>query len=240
MPEVRLGLRQVQRRVGDVDGGVVGGDLALVLAGIVEHRAPRVGRVADHVDVVHQQVGAPAVRDAVHLAVDRVPRLVLEERRDRRVVGHQGGVHRGDVAGVDQPQRRVTGRRHPVVLTAAHQLHHLVGGVADLDVDLAAGLLLERRHPVDGLVVGAVLGVAGPRDEVQLDPRRRRPSSSGSSFGGVCAVAAGSVRARTGGDTAGPAAQAASARPIRTAVDFMATPRVQLKVDERRFRARPT
>ena len=134
----------------------------------VEDRAPRVGRALDDVGVVHQQVGAPAVRDAVHLAVDGVPRPVLEERRDGGVVGHQVGVHRGDVAGVDQPQRRVTGRRHPVVLAGAHQLDHLVGGVADLDVDLAAGLLLERRHPVDGRVVGAVLRVARPRDEVEL------------------------------------------------------------------------
>jgi hypothetical protein len=40
--------------------------------------------------------------------------------------------------------------------------------VADLDVDLAAGLLLERRDPVDLGVVGAVLDVAGPGDQVDL------------------------------------------------------------------------
>ena len=84
------------------------------------------------------------------------------------VVGHQVGVDRRDVAGVDQPQRRVTGGGHHVVLAGVHQADHLVGGVGDLDVDLAAGRLLERVHPVDRRVGGAVLGVAGPGDDVDL------------------------------------------------------------------------
>ena len=104
--------------------------------------------------------------------------LSLRKSEIGRVVGHQIGVDRGDVTGVDQPQRRVAGCRDPVVLAGAHQLDHFVGRVAELDVDLAAGLLLERRDPVDGLVVGAVLGIARPRDDVELALRRCRPRSA--------------------------------------------------------------
>ncbi len=122
------------------------------------------------------------MRDAVHLAVDRVPRLVLQRGIDVRIALDQVGVDRRDVAGVDQPQRGVAGGRHPVVLAGPHQLHHLVGGVADLDVDLAAGLLLERRHPVDGRIGGAVLGVAGPGEDV-TSPSPSPSLASGRRFG---------------------------------------------------------
>ena len=106
--------------------------------------------------------------NAVALAVDRVVRLVLERREHVRVVGDQVGVDRIDVAPGDQAQRRVARRGHAVVVAGAHQRDHLVGGVADLHVDLAAGLLLEVRHPVDGRVGRPVLDVAGPGDEVDL------------------------------------------------------------------------
>ena len=134
---------------------------------------------------------------------DRVPRPVLQERRDVRVVGHQVGVHRRHVAAVDQPQGGVAGGRHPVVLAGLHQRDHLVRGVADLHVDLAAGLLLERRDPVDGLVVGAVLGVPGPGDDVELRPRRRRRGCCAAMLGGAAAPA-------------GPGRRATSSRSRRT------------------------
>ena len=169
MPRSGLVFDQVQRRVGDVDRRVVRGDLALVLGCARSNTAPHESGASVTTSVLYISRLAPQPCGMPYIwPFDRVPRLVLEERRDGRVVRHQVGVHRGDVAGVDQPQRGVAGRGHAVVLTGAHQLHHLVGGVADLDVDLAAGLLLERRHPVDRRVVGAVLGVAGPRDQVQL------------------------------------------------------------------------
>ena len=57
-----------------------------------------------------------------------------------------------------------------------HQLDHLVRAVGVGHVDLAAGVVLERRDPVVLLVAlgRAVLGVAVPRDQVRADPRRRR------------------------------------------------------------------
>ena len=58
------------------------------------------------------------------------------------------GVDRRDEAGVDQPHARVARRRDSVVLTGAHQLEHLVGRCRDLRLDDAAGLVLERMHPV--------------------------------------------------------------------------------------------
>ena len=161
-------LAQVQRRVGDVDRVVVRGDLAAVLARLVEDDVPRLGRRLDLVRVVHQQVRAAAVRHAVHLAVDAVELLVLEGVEDVLVVRDQVGVDRVHVAALDQARGGVAGGGDAVVLAGPHQLHHLVRGVADLDVDLAAGLLLEVRHPVDLRVGRAVLDVAGPGDEVHL------------------------------------------------------------------------
>ena len=166
--QVGLGRHQVDGGVGDVDRRVVGRHLARVVRRVVEDGRPRVGRRRHDLGVVHQQVGATAVRDAVGDPVDAVPRLHLQRVEDVGVVGHQVGVDRLDVAGRDQPQRRVAGGRNDVVLAGLHQVDHVVGGRCRLDVDLAAGLLLERRHPVDGRVGAAVLGVAGPGDDVQL------------------------------------------------------------------------
>jgi hypothetical protein len=152
--------------VGDVDRRVVRRHLAGVLRGVVEHRGPRRGRGSDVLLAVHQQVGAPAVRDAVHLPLHRVELLLLEERRDVAVVGHQVGVDRSHVTGRDQPQRGVAGRGHHVVLATLHQVDRLVGGVEVLYRRLAPGGLLEGRHPVDALVGRPVLGVAGPGQDV--------------------------------------------------------------------------
>ena len=112
--------------------------------------------------VVEQQVRAAAVRDAVVRARHAVPGLVLELREDVGVVRHERGVHRLDAVAVDEPQRGVAGGGHDVVLAGGEQLHGLGGRGEGLDGDLAAGLLLEGRHPVDGRVRRAVLGVAGP------------------------------------------------------------------------------
>ena len=177
---------QVQRRVGDVDRVVVGRDLALVLRELLGRTPSSTSSGAGLTfGAPHQQVRAAAVRDAVHLAVDRVPRLVLQAGEDVGVVRDQVGVDRRDVAAGDQAQRRVARGRHAVVLAGAHQRDHLVGGVADLDVDLAAGLLLERRDPVDLRVGRAVLGVAGPGDDVQLALARRRRLLRPASLGGL-------------------------------------------------------
>ena len=167
-PEVGLRRLQVERGVGDVDRVVVGRDLALVTRARVEHRAPGVRRRLDLVGAPHQHVGAAAVRDTVGPAVDRVPGLALQALEHVGVVLHQVGVDGSDVAGGDQAQCRVAGRRDAVVLAGAHQRHHLVGRVRDLDVDPAARLLLEVRHPVDPRVGRAVLHVARPGDQVDL------------------------------------------------------------------------
>jgi hypothetical protein len=108
------------------------------------------------------------VRDPVVLAVERVVGLVLERVEHVLVVRDQVGVHRHHIAALEQPSARVARCRDRVVLSGPHQLDHLVRGVSDLDVDLTAGLLLERRHPVDLRVGGAVLDVSGPGDEVDL------------------------------------------------------------------------
>ena len=100
--EVGLSRLQVDGRVGDVDRAVVGVDLAGV-ARAVEDDAPAVGRRRDDVLVVHEDVRAPLVGDAVVHAVDRVVRRRLERRRDLLEVGDElldvDGLH---VAGGDQ------------------------------------------------------------------------------------------------------------------------------------------
>ena len=99
--------------------------------------------------------------DAIGDAVDRVVRLVLEALEDVLVVRDQVEVDRCDGLRRDQPQRRVAGGGDAVVVARLHQRHHLVGAGADLRVDLATRLLLERRHPV-------LLDVARPVDEIDL------------------------------------------------------------------------
>ena len=180
-----------------------------------EHRAPGRGRRVDDLAVPHQQVGAPAVRDAVGLALavdlDGVPVPVLQVGEDARVVRHQCGVHRRHVAGVDQPEGRVTRGGHHVVLPGVHQRDHLVGGVGDLDVDLAAGGLLERVHPVHRGVVGAVLGVARPGDDVDQPLGRPERAGHGDARRGLTGRALPGAR-RRGGRAAGGEDQGADAR----------------------------
>ena len=108
------------------------------------------------------------MRDAVRLAVDGVVRLQLEVLEHVGVVRDQVDVDRCDLAAGDEAERRVAGRRHAVVLAGLHELHHLVGRVAELDVDRATGGLLELGHPVDGGIGRPVLDVTGPGDQVDL------------------------------------------------------------------------
>ena len=68
----------------------------------------------------------------------------------------------------DQAQRRVARGGDEVEAALVHQRDHLVGGGGRLDVDLAAGLLLEVGDPVIGLVGLAALDVAGPGDDIDL------------------------------------------------------------------------
>jgi hypothetical protein len=144
----------------------MGESYAVVLRRLVEDRTPAGRCRLDQVGAVHQQVRAPAVGHAVHLAVDAVPGAVLEERLDLAVVLDQRRVDRRHVTRGDQPQGRVPGRRDHVVVPGLQQADGLVGGPEVLHVRLAGGLLLEGRDPVDLRVVGAVLGVARPRQDV--------------------------------------------------------------------------
>ena len=117
-PERRLRLRQVERRVGDLDRVVRDGDLALVLRAV--DRRPARRRRLHLRRVVEQRVRAPLERDAVVLAVDRVVRRRLEGLdevlpvRDsaRRPPGRR---RRRSAAGSRRPRPRPcrTGRRRP-------------------------------------------------------------------------------------------------------------------------------
>ena len=144
-------LREVQRRVRDLDRVVRHGDLALELRA-VEHRDAGRGRL--HLRrVVEQRVRAPLQRDPVVLALHRVVRRALEALEELLEARHLRRVHRRDVAAVDQPEARVARGRDHVVLAAAagaHQRDHLVRRAGVLRIDLAAGRLLERLHPRRG------------------------------------------------------------------------------------------
>ena len=107
--EVGLRRHQVHRGVRDVDRRVVRGHRARVRAGVVEDGAPRVESAGEQVGVVHQQVGAVAVRDAVRDTVDAVPRLHLQEVEDAVVVLEQVGVDRRR----RRRRRRAAATRHP-------------------------------------------------------------------------------------------------------------------------------
>ena len=127
IPSARLRLREVERRVGDLDRVVRDRDLALVLRRV--DRAPARRLLRERLRVVHQHVRAELDRDPVVL-----PSTVLCARRLERLeevlVGRdQVDVHLGDRAGIDQAQARVARGRDDVVLAAAaggHQVEHVV------------------------------------------------------------------------------------------------------------------
>ncbi|MCY1178062.1 hypothetical protein D9M73_183970 [compost metagenome] len=102
------------------------------------------------------------------LAVDGVPRRVLQARVHGLPVGDEGNVHRLHALAVDQAQGSVARGGDQVVAALGHQADHLVGGGGGLHVDLAAGVLFELGDPVVVLVRLAALDVAGPGNDVEL------------------------------------------------------------------------
>ncbi len=126
-PEVRVVRHQVHRRVGDVDRGVVRGDLARVRVRRavqlrLERDVPAGGRRRHDVGVVHQEVRTVHVRHAVHVCRRRRSASCSSadsrlQRRDHvgEVPGRAPASTAADVAAGDQPVRRVARRRHAVV-----------------------------------------------------------------------------------------------------------------------------
>jgi len=70
------------------------------------------------------------------LAVDGVPRRVLEPRVDILPVRNEIGVDLLDGLAGDQAEARVARGGDQIEAAAVHQCHHLVGGAGNLDVDL--------------------------------------------------------------------------------------------------------
>ena len=173
--DAELGLvrHQVLGGVGDVDRPVIGLHPALVRLAVgqrllLEHHRPGRRRLLEHLGRVHQHVRAPLVGRAVVHAVDGEPGRVLQPVVDLRPGRDEVGVDRLHPLAGHEPERGVAGGGDEVEAALVHQRHHLVGGVGGLDVDLAAGRLLELGHPVEGRVGLAALDVARPGDDVEL------------------------------------------------------------------------
>ena len=105
-PERRLRLRQVERRVGDLDRVVRDRDLALVLR-VVDRGPAR--RLLLALRVVEQHVRPELQRDAVVLPVDRVVRRRLERLEEVLVRRDQGRCS----SRPPRPSRSAAGSRHP-------------------------------------------------------------------------------------------------------------------------------
>ena len=164
---------QIEGGIGDVDGAVeclhpplVG--LAVRQGLLLEHHAPGVGRLGEHLGVVHQDVAAPLVGHAIVLAVHRVPGGILQAGVYLAVARDERQVECLHLAAGDEAQAGVAGGGHQIEAPLVHQRHHLVRGGGRLDVDLAAGLFLEAGDPVVVLVGLAALHVAGPGHDVEL------------------------------------------------------------------------
>ena len=171
--EVRLVRHQIVGGVGDVDRSVIGLHAALVRLAVrqgllLEDDIPALRRFLEDVGVVHQHVRAPLVGHAVVDAVHRVPGRVLQSLVHGLEARNQVEIDRLHPLAGHQPERGVARGGHEIEAALVHQRHHLVGGVGGLDVDLAAGLLLEVGDPVIGLVGLAALDIAGPGDDVEF------------------------------------------------------------------------
>ncbi len=171
--EFRLVEHQVVGGIGDVDRAVIGLDAALVGLAVgqvhfLEDDIPALGRFLEDGGVVHQDVRTPLVRDAVVDLVDREPGGVLQPVVDRLPALDEIGVDRLHALAGDEAQRGITRSRDEVEAAFVHQRDHLVRRVGGLDVDLAARLLLEGRHPVVVLVGLTALDIARPGDDVDL------------------------------------------------------------------------
>ena len=162
---------EIEGGVGDEDRAVVSRDFTFVrrtrFPGVLPARRRRI----DDLGVVHQDVGAIHVRDAVVLAVDRVVLRRLQRRNDVLEVRNKADVHLGHVPMCDQPVGRIAAGRDAVPLSAAtltHQRHDLVGRVGEFDVDLAAGLSRKGCHPVHLRIRLATLHVSSPGHQVEI------------------------------------------------------------------------
>jgi hypothetical protein len=102
------------------------------------------------------------------LAPDGVPGRILEPLVDRRPARDLGGVDLLDALAGHEAEAGVARGGDEVETALVHQRDHLVRCAGSLDVDLAARLLLEVRHPVVFLVRLAALDVAGPGDDIDL------------------------------------------------------------------------
>src|SRR4029077_15991818 len=161
---------QVERRIGDEDGAVISGNLALVGGVGVPGRSPAGRRRIDDLRVVHQHVRAIHIGHAVVMAVDGVVPRRLQGLDDVLEVRNQVDVDLRHVAVGDQAVGRVAAGGNAIPLGAAalaHQGDHLVRGDGELYVYLATGLVGARRHPINLWVRLAALDVSGPGDQVE-------------------------------------------------------------------------
>ena len=164
---------EIQGGVGDIDGPVIGLDSPLVRLAVrqrllLEHHAPALRRVLEDVGVVHEDVGAPLVGNAVVFAVDRVPRRILQALVERLPAWDQRGIDLLHPLAGDKPQRGVAGGGDQVEVALVHQGDHFVRGAGGLHIHLAAGLFLEIRDPVGVLIAVATLDVSRPSDDIDL------------------------------------------------------------------------
>ncbi|MNG92144.1 hypothetical protein D3C79_510650 [compost metagenome] len=164
---------QIEGCIGNVDGAIeclypplVG--FAVRQGLLLEHHTPGVGRLGEHLGVVHQYVAAPLVGHAIVLAIYRVPGSILQAGVYLAVARDERQVECLHLAPRDEAQAGVAGGSHQIEAPLVHQGHHLVRGGGRLDADLAAGLLLEAGYPVVVLVGLAALHVAGPGHDIEL------------------------------------------------------------------------
>ena len=95
---------QIDRRIGDVNRGIICSNLAAELAGfgLVKHHVPGSRFLGEIRLVVHQQIRAVTVGHAIALAVHRVEITVLQETVHILVIGDEIGINRLHQPTVDQ------------------------------------------------------------------------------------------------------------------------------------------
>ena len=172
--EFRLAGLQEKRRIGDVDRAVIGLHATLVGLAVgkrhfLEDDLPAFRRlIAEGLRIVHQHIRPPLIGRAVMLAVDRVPRCILQALVDIRPVLDEAGVDRLHLLAGNETERGVARGGDEVEAALVHQRHHFVGRRGGLHIDLAAGFLFEAGDPVVSLVAFAAFDIAGPGDDVHF------------------------------------------------------------------------
>ena len=155
---------------------------------LLEHHVPAGRRlVLEDVGVVHQHVPAPLVRHAVVGVVLVVPGRLLQPRVDRSCSSGSGATLIGctflpRISRVLASPDAVTRSKPPSFISAT--ISSEVPAV--LTLTLQPRLLLEVGHPVEVLVGGAALDVAGPGDDVDLALRPCRASAAAAGRGPGC------------------------------------------------------